>query len=85
MQPQEAWMIPTPPIPTQAEQEEAKRQAQASSQGSLDGAGDLAEVAADGGCGLIADAASACIEITATVASTSLEVIGGILGGLADL
>ena len=74
-------MTPDARIPTEAEQEEAKRQ----SQGSLDGAGDLAEIAVDGGLGVIADVASTCIEITATVATTSLEVIGGILGGLADL
>lgn len=79
----EASMTPTPPIPTEAEQEEAKRQAQ--TQGSLDGVGDLAEVAVDGGLGLMADAASACMEVAATVATTSLEVIGGILSGLGDL
>ena len=88
MQPMEAFMTATPPIPTDAEQEEAKRQAQSSGSGfgdALDGAEAATEIAAEGGLDLVLDAASACIDVTTSVATTSIELIGGLLGGIVDL
>lgn len=82
-------MIPTPPLPTAAEQEEARRQATAQGSTGLDGAGDaieaVAEAAADGTLGLVVDAAGQALGATLDVAKASLDVVGGILGALDGL
>lgn len=81
--------MPTPPIPSEVEQEEARRQAAGQGSSGLDGIGDgiraVSDAASDGTLGAIADAASAAVEGVATVAQVSLEVVGSILGGLGDL
>jgi hypothetical protein len=91
-------MIPTLPVPPEAaldehKREEARRQAESSGAGSAaDGALDIADLATSGAidiatqaAGAVADAAGAVLGATADVAKASLEVVGGILGGLGDL
>lgn len=85
-------MIPTLPpeaAAAEAEREEARRQAEAQAGSGLEGAADAAEVAVDlaasGVLDVAAQVAGACLDGAATVAQASVEVIGGLLGGLSDL
>jgi hypothetical protein len=85
-------VIPTlPPEAALAEEqrEEARRQAEANGGAAVEAAADGAELAADlVGSGMleaVGDIAGACLDGAATVAQASVEVIGGLLGGLADL
>ena len=81
--------MPTPPIPSEVEQEEARRQAAAQGSPDLDGVGDavgtVAEAVADGTLGVVVDAAGQALGATIEVAKASLEVVGGILGALDGL
>lgn len=83
-------MIPTPPMPSEAEQEEARRQAagQGGTSG-LDVIGDGASAVVDGAVDVainaIVDAAGEALGATVKVAEASLELVGGILGSLGDV
>lgn len=75
-------MTPTPPAP---EQEEARRQAESQASPVLEGVAQVADAALNGAVELAVDAAAAAADGAITVAKVSIEVIGGILGGLGDL
>ena len=67
----------TPPIPPELDEtqrEDAKQQTSADVDGALDLAGSVVDAVA-----------SAALDATVTVAKVSLDVVGGILGGLWDL
>lgn len=85
--------MPPPAIAAEAleaeQREEARRQAEAQSGGALEGVADAAEATVDLAASGVPDVAvrvaGACLDGAATVAQTSVEVIGGILAGLTDL
>jgi hypothetical protein len=72
---------PTPPELDEAQREEARRQTEANVDGALDLAGSVVDAVASGAV----EAAGAALDATVTVAKVSLDVVGGILGGLGDL
>jgi len=77
-------MIPTQPIPPEldeAQREEARRQTESQLPQALDATGSLIDGVTSG----VVEVAGAAIDCTVTVAKVSLDVVGGILGGLADL
>lgn len=85
-------MIPTlPPEAALAEEHraEARRQAEgqagASVEAVVDGAEVVADLATTGVLDAVGSVAGACLDGAATVAQASVEVIGGLLGGLSDL
>ncbi len=92
-------MIPLPPLPPpevaldEQKREEARRQVEG---GGIEAVADGAELALDAAtsgaidlaaqaAGVVVDATGAVLGATVEVAKVSLEVVGGILGGLADL
>ncbi|MBR0679721.1 hypothetical protein GXW74_04435 [Roseomonas eburnea] len=93
-------MIPAPPLPPEAaldeqERDDLRRQTRGSGVEAVADGADLAlgvvDLATSGAAdmaaqaaGAVADAAGAVLGATAEVAKVSLEVVGGILGGLAD-
>jgi hypothetical protein len=86
-------MVPTPPAPPDGALDEKTREdAKGAADGSgaevvLDGAAagiDLLSIASEAG-NLAAGAARVSVEGVATIAQASIEVLGGILGGLTDL
>ena len=81
-------MTPTPPLPPEldeAPREEARRQAGSHQDGALDLAGGVVDAVANGAVEAAGAVAGAALDATVTVAKVSLDVVGGILGGLADL
>jgi hypothetical protein len=79
-------MTPTPPpLPPEAQQEEARRQADSQAPQALETAGQVGETLLNGALDIVTDVAGAALEGTVAVAKVSLEVVGGILGGLGDL
>jgi len=81
---------PDDPRPRSAQtREEARRQAGSSTAEAVaDGADlavELAEAAGSGAIDFALDACSVAVEGAATVAKVSLDVVGGIIGGLVDL
>jgi hypothetical protein len=78
-------MIPNPPELDEAQREEARRQAESQGGQALDVAGGVMEVVASGVAEAAGAVASAALDCTVTVAQVSLDVVGGILGGLTDL
>jgi len=89
---------PMPPLPdlspemtlaAQQQEDEARRQAQAGQTYIPDGLADItgavADVANSGVVEVAGEVVGACLEGVATVAKVSLDVVGGILGGIGDL
>jgi hypothetical protein len=93
---EEAAMTPIDPTAAaldEAKREEARRQAEANGgSGVADGLDAAVDLASSGAleaagqvAGAVIDAAGAALGATADVAQASLEVVGGILGGLGSL
>lgn len=78
-------MIPNPPALDEAQREEARRQAESQGGQGLDIAGSVVDVVANGVAEAAGAVAGAALDATVTVAKVSLDVVGGILGGLTDL
>jgi len=78
-------MIPNPPDLDEAQREEARRQAESQGSQALDVAGGVIDVVTSGVVDAAGAVAGAALDCTVTVAKVSLDVVGGILGGLADL
>jgi chorismate synthase len=78
-------MIPNPPEFDEAQREEARRQAESQGSQALDVAGGVIDVVTSGVVDAAGAVAGAALDCTVTVAKVSLDVVGGILGGLADL
>ncbi|CAH0257370.1 hypothetical protein [Roseomonas sp. CECT 9278] len=78
-------MIPNPPDLDEAQREEARRQAESHGGQALDVAGGVIDVIASGVVETAGAVAGAALDATVTVAKVSLDVVGGILGGLGDL
>jgi chorismate synthase len=78
-------MIPNPPELDEAQREEARRQAESQGGQALDVAGGVIDVIASGVVDTAGAVAGAALDATVTVAKVSLDVVGGILGGLPDL
>ncbi len=80
--------VPTPPIPPEpdeAQREDARRQFESEGSTALDVAGGVVEALASGVVDAAGTVAGAALDATVTVAKVSVEVVGGILGGVADL
>jgi hypothetical protein len=78
-------MIPNPPELDEAQREEARRQAESQGGQALDVADGIIDVIASGVVETAGAVAGAALDATVTVAKVSLDVVGGILGGLPDL
>jgi hypothetical protein len=78
-------MIPNPPELDEAQREEARRQAESQGGQALDVADSVIDVIASGVVETAGAVAGAALDATVTVAKVSLDVVGGILGGLPDL
>ncbi|BDG73777.1 hypothetical protein [Roseomonas fluvialis] len=76
---------PIPPELDEAQREEARRQTDANVDGALDLAGSVVDAVASGAVEAAGAVAGAALDATVTVAKVSLDVVGGILGGLGDL
>lgn len=81
-------MTPTQPITPEldeAQREEARRQTESQLPQALDATGSLIDGVTSGVVEAAGAVAGAAIDCTVTVAKVSLDVVGGILGGLGDL
>jgi len=83
-------MIPAPALsPAEQAPEEARRQAGSGTIETVADAGDLAaglaEVAGSGAIDVALEACTVAMEGAAMAAKVSLDVVGGIIGGLVDL
>ncbi len=78
-------MIPNPPELDEAQREEARREAESQGGQALDVAGGVIDLVASGVAEAAGAVAGAALDCTVTVAKVSLDVVGGILGGLTDL
>jgi chorismate synthase len=77
--------IPIPPPDLdEAQQEEARRQAESHGGAALDVAGGVVEAVTSGVIDATGAVAGAALDATVTVARVSLDVVAGILGGIAD-
>ena len=76
---------PIPPELDEAQREEARRQTESNVDGALDLAGSVVDAVASGAVEAAGAVAGAALDATVTVAKVSLDVVGGILGGLGDL
>ena len=76
---------PATPDIDEAQREEAQRQTESAASQALDVAGGVIEAVASGAVEAAGAVAGAALDATVTVAKVSLDVVGGILGGLGDL
>jgi chorismate synthase len=74
-----------PPGLDEAQREEARRQAESQAPQALDAAGSVIDLVTNGVVDAAGAVAGAALDATAMVAKVSLDVVGGILGGLGDL
>jgi chorismate synthase len=76
---------PIPPELDEAQRDDARRQAESQGNQAIDAAGGVIDAVASGVVDAAGAVAGAAIDCTVTVATVSLDVVGGILGGLTDL
>jgi phosphotransacetylase len=80
---------PTQPIPPpeldEAQREDARRQVESNADGALDLAGTVVDAITSGAVHTAGTIVNAALDATVTVAKVSVDVVGGLLGGLGDL